>query len=522
MKNTNVKPNTKFSTKGKSNGGKPDKKWKSKSTDVNTDTKDYKSNPIQWYDRYRDVLEASARIPFPYKPGMTLNLGSPNTVNYYKTIPGVMTIKYVPSVGYSVSNTSPISQAAKELYARVRASFSSNLQADAPDFIIYLMALDSIYSNIALMKRVYRTVNAYTPDNYAMPEAILLSMGITSAEIAALRENWIDGWGKLNELILMSRKFVCPAVMDVFNRHYWMNDNIYMDSPELSGQFYLFMPEHYYKYEALDSAETPDRLEPLPIAGMIRSWNTMYTAIRGQIEALAASDDAYTISGYLMRAFEGSQAFVVEQISQDDKLYPIYDSVVLTQIENSNGIYYNLFNTDGFYITQDPNTNAVIHKPAIVGSTNPQSFYPRNAFLNLRVKQPQVDDVVEASRLTTQLSSTKDTDGNYPIIAGTEICTGYKLLAYSAQSGNVVYTYTMQSDNSITTSTPEAYNNILNIVDALANFDWHPFISFISTTASNAFYYKIGDLYNPTVVSNTDIENINRVCLYSEFNAFSI
>lgn len=476
------------------------------------------SNPVEWYTKYRDIAEAAARIPFPYRPGMTLDLNSKNTVNYKVTIPGVFSIYYTPTVGYSESNTSPISQAAKELYARVRAAFSSRLLADAPDFIIYICALDAIFSNIALMKRVYRIVNSYSPDNYALPEALLLSMGFTKSEIAQLRLDWVKGWGLINELSLMSRKFTCPAVMDFINRHYWMNDNVYTDAPIAAAQYYMFMPVNYYRYEALDSVETPDRLEPLPIAGIMHSWDTMYDGIKKQIEALAASDDAYTISGYLMRAFENVPSFAVENLPQEEKLIPTYDSLVLTQIENARSVAGTL-DPDGLYITQDPNTNAVIHKIARTASNTSE---PSNAFLNLRSDHPDVDDVIEASRLQSMVSATANADGKYPIICGTECVTNIGYLSYDATSGNVVDRLTFDTYFNIDGSNVSRLQTALKLAAITENFDWHPLVCIVSTTTGNAFFQSFWDLFNPTVISEDQMANINRVCLYSEFNAFSI
>lgn len=98
-------------------------------------------NAIEWYSRYPQLLLGAGQIPYPYRPGMTLPLGkfynnNTDVVNN-TTIPGLLRIDWIPSVGQSDSPTSPISIVGKEVYAKVREKFSGSLDADAPDFVIY-------------------------------------------------------------------------------------------------------------------------------------------------------------------------------------------------------------------------------------------------------------------------------------------------------------------------------------------------------------------------------------------------
>lgn len=186
--------NSKFNDRnsGKRKNGKRnfkgDDKDRKSDRDSDMNYKDWKSNPIEWYNRYPQLLEAAGRIPFPYRPGMLVNLGtigartaSPTQVNTH--IPGACVLNYVPTVGQSSGSISPISQVAREIYGKVRAAFSSELAVGPADFVMYLMALDSIFSNIGFLKRIYRIVNTYSPDNYAMPDLLLRSMGFSTTQI---------------------------------------------------------------------------------------------------------------------------------------------------------------------------------------------------------------------------------------------------------------------------------------------------------------------------------------------------
>lgn len=338
-------------------------------------------NDLSWYSRYPDLLIAGASFPYPYRPGMRTGKvfdvdvdaigATANDINFI-TVPGVMSLDWVPSVGSSTSVLDPASIVAKELFARVRSSFSGSLAADPPDFVIYLMALDSIYSYLAWLKRVNRTVSTFSPDNRMVPEGVLMSMGFSLDNIAELQQRKMELFSITNELIKMSRKFTCPAVMDYFNRHYWMNDNVYTDAPSANSQFYVFNQTHWYKFALLP---TPDSVQAggltlvelqIPSSQVVEY---LYNFGKQLITALAESDDSYIISGYLMRAFEGTPSFTVADLEYGEIITPVYVEEVLSQIENSTAVPFPSGATydavvDGD-VTQDPKTNRVLCAPAV-------------------------------------------------------------------------------------------------------------------------------------------------------------
>lgn len=210
-------------------------------------------NDISWYSKYPELLRAAASIPTPNRPGMSVPVGytvsDQNTNIFTYTIPGTMVLDWLPTVGYSSTATSPVSIVAKQLYAKVRAAFSGSLSVDAPDLVIYLLCLDSIFSYIGNLKRMYRLLNAYTPNNYTLPVEILQTIyGMEVTDVTALQSNRVALWSAINELIHMTSNLTCPAVFDYFNRHYWMNDNVYADSNSPMAQFYAFNQVAYYQF----------------------------------------------------------------------------------------------------------------------------------------------------------------------------------------------------------------------------------------------------------------------------------
>lgn len=550
--------------KGKSNSRNYDKqrRGKSNSRDRSGKKTDYKkptnrdedytanksyaaengANDISWYSKYPDLLIAASQVPYPYRPGMQLPLSS--TVSGYPTIgiPGVISLEWMPTIGYSEENTDPASVVAKQIYSQVRKVYSGSLEADAPDFVIYLAALDSIYAYIAWLKRIYRTLTAYSPNNYATPDMLLQAYGLTLDQAEELRRDKVRFWEMINTLVYMTRKFTCPAVMDIFNRHYWLSDNVYTDANSMNSQFFVFNLVAVYQ---LTTANTPQGVQAealmyskifynlSPYAGTIA--DKLFGYGQNLIQKLVDWDVSYTISGYLARAYEGTPSFEIALLAADETLTPIYNEEVLSQIENSRGLpFYNGLNyfsggvTTFIAVTQDPLTNTVLSPQQFMTNVAKANLNQYNdagrmdALVSIRSDTPTAADTVIATRLlnTAEYIVAQETDKNLTIQikSGTEIMLGYKLFSPGVASTYVPSVYVIDE---ITGSLPSALMTLQHAFQ-MAQFDWAPGVLVIvnSNGATNyAFFSR--DLHNVTSIPKQQLDRINTVCLYSEFNAFN-
>lgn len=528
--------------------------------------RDYDSprNDVSWYSRNPNLLVAAGSFPFPYRPGMKMDFGTATAKVGEQTlqgtrnfrVPGILTLDWLPSIGYSESATDPASIMAKEIYAKVRSKYSGSLDADAPDFVVYLGALDSLFSYIAWLKRLYRVMNAWTPENYVLPEVVLSAMGLTSADIQSLREDRVKLWQNINELVLQSRKFTCPASMDLFNRHYWMSDNVYTDENTINSQFYMFNLKAVYQFAMLnmpDGNPGPGlQMVAMPTISNpttdVMTTDRLYKFGRGLIDALVAWDDAYTINGYLMRAYEGVPSFIVDELPVDQPFNPVYEPEVLAQIENSRTIPAASVITDfsGFNVTQDVVTNAVISKPSYtteLGYDSGEEFetqgYMVPPTLSVRSTTPTVADSVIASRLQAALTDVTITGtgtaakATATIVAGTEIPLVWRMLEAPAASRQVAFrnnvvrqTATFVNLDTVTTA-DQLQSQITSLLGwmAIEQYDWHPFI-FLSGLytidgTTNVTFRIVGDTHNITTITVEDLRNLHKICVYSELNAFS-
>lgn len=509
-------------------------------------------NDISWYKRYPELLEASARIAFPYRPGMSLHMGtvkfpeSNGPVNTSYDVPGVATLKWIPSFGRSTKATDPTSIAAREIYSKVRSKYSGSLDADAPDFIMYLGALDSIYSYIGALKRIYRILDIYTPQNYILPDGLLRMMGLTTGTINHLRTDKANFNLMINQLIRMTKKFAMPASMDMFVRHYWMNDNVYTDRADVNSQFYVFSQAGFYKYA---SVNTPAGVPAAGLTLQVAPWggldefnstdpvDALYNFGAQLINALSAWDDCYTISGYLMRAYEGVTQFTVDELPLHEQFSPVFVPEVLSQIENSVGVLASNAQTPtnirGTDVSQDPATNAVLYTPSVkktAASFEGADFVDTANWINLHENNPSSDAIVIATRLHPVRIS-DGTDG-FHILAGTEIPLGWSVLI-RVFDNNMHKTYVrgLPQHFAITGTADMGWNfdkdtaRALAAVAAMSAFDYHPLVNLVLgfdvDTNPGAVSYMQGDVSNITTVPDDVLTNIHRVCTYSELNAFT-
>lgn len=514
-------------------------------------------NDVSWYNRNPNLLLAAGSFPYPNRPGMVVNYGTYKptatsgvvTNTFEGAIPGAMVLDWIPNLGRSQVATDPASVLGKEIYARVRQVYAGALEADAPDFVMYVMAMDSIFSYIAWLKRVYRCINAWSPENYFTPDGVLTAFGFTPAEIVNLRTEKTELWQDINDLVLQSHKFTVPSSMDVFNRHYWMSDNIYTDAQSLNAQFYIFNLQAVYKYQELNMQSGDPAaglaMTLLPTAKSRSSSlhaKDLYQFGVALINALVAWDDAYTINGYLRRAFEGDSQFIVSEIASTEILTPVYEPEVLMQIENSRAIPRGDLITDfsGFNVSQDVLTNAVISNPKYTiqissDSTNifTHQMYNLKPTLSVRSDTPTVADSVVASRLQSSVeASVSGGSAVVTVDAGTEVPVKWKTSIMVLPTHTYEYkVYHQTPCFTLDISKPGAdFQSQLNaLVDMFttACFDWAPFsfVTYETVNGTTGVWWGqriMCDIHNITTISKSDLENLHRVCIYSEFNSFGL
>lgn len=503
----------------------------------------YGGNDLSWYTRNADLVDSAARIPYPYVPGMNI-VAVPRHVNddfeakgttFEYKVPGIISLNFYPTIGRSMDISSPANIAAREMYARVRSKYSGSLEADAPDIMMYALAVDSLYMLYEDMKRAYYVINSVTPYNRLYPKYLLAAMGWKYED---LLDNRTLMYQRLCEMNALLKKFMIPDDMDLYKRHQFMVANVYADTPDVKSQNYVFKCSGFYQ---LTNTETMTTLE-------MKDWHTdivrmeledAWTFWREAYDALALWDTAYTINGYLERAYQDSTFLIPSPVIEDGLLQPVFNAEVLTQIHNATVVKVS---KSSLNVTQDPiHDNVLLSKPKSEYADYADDWHgvrtyqvvPTEVLIDFKGSTtPGTGDNIIATRLCTVSVPGEDpaSADSYYLSCGTEIIEAMYMYDGTVNTGEAfpiagshtamenIYAPGSQGANQVSAF-------LLKSLAYLSTFDMHPIISlYYRAYDGDGGYYNwfipFGVQSNVTNVDGETIDNLHRMCIYSEFNAF--
>nr|QXV86472.1 capsid protein [Rat picobirnavirus] len=500
-----------------------------------------KQNDPQWYFKSPEVLKDVASYSFSKPLGTLLDITKmyPDQPVYQEptTIPGVMSITIAPSPGISVDAQSPVNLAAQNIYTRVRYKNSGAANYDPQDLMLYLLAMDSLYSAWNWLKRIYGFASSYSQLNRYRPKAYLLSNNFQPEDIMA---NLADFRAYLNMAADRISAFCVPAVFTYNVRHSWLFSNVYTDSNTTKAQDYMYIPAFFYKYDETTSSDG-GILTPVPVCVVEPSSENHFTfewarsMLDGMINALQYSEDIGNMSGDILKEFGDGNLFKLSHIDADYKVEPVYSSEVLPQIENCLLLGHQEFvsKTDlsPFNITQDPNTNFIKYQPTWVAPTTPVTR--AGTYLNFHWDNPTPENTMLASRLAYNGIYL---DGKYYITScGSEIALEATIWYFSqgrslttpANSYSPLGTYYLHLNGM---KYPQSFDSDADFVDwvhhtVMTNwlwnsFDWAPMMetAIYPTTGSNLIMPPMRDWDVFTFIDTGDIEAMNLLALLTEFD----
>lgn len=213
----------------------------SKSNDVNVAGTIYASggNDFSWYNTLPELTAAASNIPFSRPLGTEISYESlvnaptktSNILEYRggkktlfpqattqvaTSLPGMMFIEWYPTIGASYASNSPINMISREIYSYVRHVNSGSANYDAPDLMMYLIAMDSLYSMYNAAVRVYGLMNLYTSSNRYMPKALIEGLGW---DFNSVLGNMAQFRWAINNVAYKMSSLAVPSFMSYYLRH---------------------------------------------------------------------------------------------------------------------------------------------------------------------------------------------------------------------------------------------------------------------------------------------------------------
>ena len=473
-------------------------------------------NDVNWYVPNQEMLKSTASISFENA------VGDANIVGNTR-IPGIYAVDLALAFGDSKDAISPLNLCARQAYSKLMTGVTSYAPFESNDYMIYLLALDSIYSEFNAIKRAYGILRHFEYKNKYTPEALFAAMGLNFED---WKSNQSHIWFKLNYWANQISKFAVPQIMNVFIRHSWVSTNLYKDGSNDKNQMYIFNPSVIYTY-ALDTDNNIPYLKSIDSGfGVHRgyqsskglsNWADVEGIMDKLIETINEVQDFDVISSYILKQYSNN-LFVIGQTPADYEVSAVYDESVLLQIHNATN--YNPASTDTFSIRQvvdaDKGLSYLKANPSIdvVAMTN------YDLYVDLMDKEAEPNVIMESTRLIATCTGAKSDKGTGTLDSfggdvvyrtGIVLFNGAPNEAASLQVVSDFPTYTLAS-----TLIKDAAT--FKKVALRSKFNYAP--SVIVTEAVTGVtpnterpMYTLGDLGNYQVVHSTELATMNNVAM---------
>lgn len=374
-----------------------------------------KRNDPAYYNRYVGLVEGSANYNFLYPLGNELNYNDvPSIERVVNSIPGIMELRFIPTIGYTNSSNSAVNISLQNLRAYLQTTVSRKLEFDAADFGMYIFAWDSVYIWYTMLVRAYATIGMYDPVNRYIPEALLSAQGFDAAD---LRSHQAELFYFINRLAVSLSRYNVPGGFKILERHQWMVNGVYADAQTMKPQTYVYTPVWLYKYVETQGVGYLD--VAAPTNGFVNVTYDQIVAFTDQLLIpLQQSGDIWDMSSIFGNGFGQDNCMKVLPIESDLRLSIGYRPEVLTQINNATLIGIpNIGDATvktAWQIRQGEldtgeKTGALIQTPLNVYTYTGTNYYENPSIPNsslrvsnrvLNVMSTSQDDILEATRLT--------------------------------------------------------------------------------------------------------------------------
>lgn len=533
-----------------------------------------KKNDKSWYNVDPGLVKDVASISFNTPLGNTFQ----NEVEEKTILPGICVLSWIPTIG-SIAQSAEnnvCNIAAKQVYSFVRHANSGSRNYESSDLMMYLLAVDQVYSYWSRLRLIYSLALTSKGHNRYYNDAMLRACGVDPDEI---RSNLASFRTYINTFAIRSNVLYVPNSFSYYKRHMWLNGTIFKDFPVKKSQEYLFQQETYLVYDGVNGELTTNyKLKPNAqgtsvVVNTLRFYpnaNITYKQITSFgdyiLNNLISNEDIGIMSGDILKAYGEGEMMYLPETPADYHIESEYSEEVLSQIQGTHAVQYlndtTSYALGRFAIRQDPqngyiyqgiklyrtkdDTNPAVGIPVGLGIlsynaddfsvsafngniTNRNDLYNRFT-LNMYKDDVDPDDVMVATRnmcgvdLTNYIVNNTSGDSDY----------GYKAVRaehYATELFGVNYYITLKDAFGDISVEPTAgltgyaiessdmvpgLNKLKNIVSTIAKFDWAPFCMLINPNFSANF--TLVDNANSTTISKVDLDNMHYVAILSEFS----
>lgn len=254
----------------------------------------------------------------------------------YFFIPSLMSFEFIPTVGemdMTKCERAAVNLQTVAMWKAIQQRVQKELPFTHGDLAQYLFAMDSIYMLYFWAKRVYGVSKAFDSDNITVPNVYLESMGLDVANLTN-DMGWEDYRKALNLLSVRINTFKVPATMKILERHTWLVSHIFKDSESYKASQYIFNPGAYYEYLSGSGSYTHDAVCDFKTMPAGLTLSSIIDLLEDLVDKALTDMNLNTMQGWLMRAYDPQDFFLVDETSADYIIKPEFVAEVLPQIHN--------------------------------------------------------------------------------------------------------------------------------------------------------------------------------------------
>lgn len=525
------------------------------------------TNNVNWYAPTERILNDTATIPFNHAIGNVFNDSIPN-VRLVNAIPGIMEVKYIPTIGISTDYSSPINIAAKNIYSTIRHSISGTRKYDASDVMTYLIPITSIFNYWNWCCRLYGIHKYFVLRNRYVPEGIFRAMHVDYDDFV---NNLADFRAKLNQIAFRLSNYKLPKDIPLIDRQTLLNEAVFKDGDSDLDQIYFFNPIGHYKYQPVltqtggacqlvpSITELFTYNKPAKVKDLISYFDTLFFDIN-------TDNDFDKIGADIETAYSDNALMHIAELTEDYMIEPFFSIEMAEQLNNADIVPIKPFPKDiatkgftrktatDFDIIQDVDRDILYSDPNTWLHSNvdwDKVFYlPTLRLINTSVVNPNPAVVMASTRLKVAIDEVGKIAG-----CGTEIVTGITIHNISQEvddkgkwttlpqewsiRSNMVYTlngvyqhlYSSDADSGeiIDTMTMKyllEYFSKWEYAPMVYTYDVTPLLNEdedISTfkrsnRVARARFTTLQNLANFTPISNFKLADLHSVAIMGEFN----
>lgn len=507
------------------------------------------SNDPAWYATNPQLLKDAASIPWTLPVGKPIETGIVRTDDngdpkeeIQVKVPGVMALRTIPSFGMCREESDPINIASTAMYSFIRHANSGHSNYDAPDLMVYVLAMTQVYSYITFLQRVYSVSTLYAQGNRFMPKALVECMDVDYSDVTSQLANFRYG---INLLIDKASSFAVPNNMSIFLRSAFLYQYIYAGGPSIKDQLYFYTPAGFLKYDLnkdpLSSVTQADSsgLEFVPFPTSSTTKMTVSGLLeygRDMIDRLLEQEDLGIMSGDILKAYGSSGIIKLAPLPEAVEFTPVYNGLVLEQIKNATIVNAQYYKNNA--ICQDPKkkflkSNLCLYREKLTDDASAAfardiECHRGHKLITTALPNPDATTVMEITRMTpvlgnlfqskyVEMSNGKSTEYNmdyYFLYSGSEIAIEARMIL-DAKGNKVTFT----SNELVTKSgtnvamTGVQLDGLLKVVSALSNFKFHPCVRYWQTTDGAAGHGRslLGQFYDLDNYAVVHAEDLNRI-----------